>query len=300
MTVRFSASAADRLMACHGSANLDLAIPGWQEPVRDDTAGNKGIGTNVHAVFAELVKWGNEEMAAFAEAVMDFQALHYTKRNKVLENDATVEAYLIGRIGSVLRYVMVEAIEQFKVTATFTPKMMRFICSALGEVQTLFAAAYTDWASERKYTVYWLQTRPTTTPDLWFYDALSGHLVVVDFKTGVIPVEANENQQLMYYAATVMHEEGFDVKTITLQIIQPGHPSEVTMNRAELEHWMAEARVAEQRILDKDLTLKPTDKGCKFCPANPHSRGDKGTPLCPAMMDVLYPQVIDEEIYSGL
>jgi hypothetical protein len=37
-----------------------------------------------------------------------------------------------------------------------------------------------------------------------------------------------------------------------------------------------------------------------FCPAYPHSRSEKGKPLCPATMALLYPPIIDEdEILNG-
>ena len=43
------------------------------------------------------------------------------------------------------------------------------------------------------------------------------------------------------------------------------------------------------------MALNPGDH-CKFCAANPHTRGDKGTIMCPPMMDILYPRVtVDEE-----
>lgn len=304
MTVRFSASAADRLMACPGSANLPLAIPGWQEPVRDDMAGAKGVGTSVHAVLAEILQWDDVEMTLFADLLTEFQGLHYTKRNKILETDATIVAYLTSDPQNNWRrlqtYLQDKPIEILRICSAFTPKMMRFIAAATLEVEALFDENFSNWASERSYDVTWLKGKPQTTPDLWIYYAKTNHLEVVDFKTGVIPVPAEENQQLMYYAATVMHEEGFTPSTITVRIMQPDHMSDCTMNRAELLAWMDEARAAEQRILNKDLTLNPTDKGCKFCPANPHTRGDKGTPLCPAMMDVLYPPVIDLEIYEAL
>jgi hypothetical protein len=51
---------------------------------------------------------------------------------------------------------------------------------------------------------------------------------------------------------------------------------------------------ADRRIMRKELTLRPNDH-CTFCPANPHTRGDKGNVMCPAMMNKLYPPVIDED-----
>lgn len=47
-------------------------------------------------------------------------------------------------------------------------------------------------------------------------------------------------------------------------------------NRQKVSSWLAH-------------TFSPGDH-CKFCPANPHGRGAKGKPYCPAMMGLLYPQ----------
>ena len=66
-----------------------------------------------------------------------------------------------------------------------------------------------------------------------------------------------------------------------------------------LMKWEAEAHAADARIARKDLTLRP-GSSCTFCPANPHSRGDKAPPYCPAMMAVLYPSNTDEEAVLDL
>jgi Protein of unknown function (DUF2800) len=58
---------------------------------------------------------------------------------------------------------------------------------------------------------------------------------------------------------------------------------------ARLQQFMADAQVAEAHILGGSTTFSPGDH-CKFCPANPHGRGAKGKPYCPAMMGLLYPQ----------
>ena len=56
---------------------------------------------------------------------------------------------------------------------------------------------------------------------------------------------------------------------------------------------MHKAKQAEQKIIAGDPTRTPSDN-CTFCPANPHSRSDKGRPLCPEMMQLLYPMGYDE------
>jgi hypothetical protein len=74
-------------------------------------------------------------------------------------------------------------------------------------------------------------------------------------------------------------------------------------------HWFADTNVmaefkakaiaAEAKVLAGDTTFGPGEH-CKFCPANPHSRGQKGRPFCPAMMGMLYPPIIDEDEILGL
>ena len=57
---------------------------------------------------------------------------------------------------------------------------------------------------------------------------------------------------------------------------------------------MVLAQQTEQKILTRDKTLSPSDH-CTFCPAYPHSRSEKGRPLCPVTMQLLYPDPFDEE-----
>jgi len=83
---------------------------------------------------------------------------------------------------------------------------------------------------------------------------------------------------------------------VHLHILQPAadQMAEWTVTTSEIAAFMNRARVSEALVMAKDTTFGPSDH-CTFCPANPHSRGDKGKPLCPAMMQLLYPSVIDEQ-----
>lgn len=139
----------------------------------------------------------------------------------------------------------------------------------------------------------WLATQPTTTADVVFY--LKGELHVIDVKTGKIPVSAFENEQLMYYAVTYLHLAP-EAKGVHLHIVQPwaNHMEEWFADMNTLSSFMVRARAAEFDIQRDVLNFVPSDK-CQFCPANPHGRGAKGRPLCPAMMQLLYPsEPIDE------
>ena len=145
---------------------------------------------------------------------------------------------------------------------------------------------------------HWLRTQPKTTADLVLYVADEMH--IVDFKWGKIEVPAAQNVQLLYYAATY----GFlaaKAKGVHLHILQPYAKNfeEWYATTDVIADFMERALIAEQKILNKDTTFGPSDD-CKFCPANPHSRSEKGRPLCPAMMQMLYPSTLDEdEILNG-
>jgi hypothetical protein len=88
---------------------------------------------------------------------------------------------------------------------------------------------------------------------------------------------------------------------VTLHVLQPPVDSYESWfaDTNVMAKFMADARAAEKKILAGDTTFGPSDH-CKFCPANPHSRSDKGRPLCPAMMRLLYPGHLDEDAVLAL
>lgn len=235
MTVRFSASNAARLMACPASANLDLAIPNWEPPVVDPTAGAKGAGTIKHELLEQLMNLSAKDIDGFAKILRYIADLRATRRFKVMVEE--------------------------KITAT------------------------------------WLQSQPYTTPDLVLYTQDEIH--VIDYKWGKIPVPVVDNEQLLFLAVTLAPLAP-KAKGVRLHILQP--PLDIFeswfADTNVLRAFMDEAIKAEQKVLKKDLTFGPSDH-CKFCPANPHSRGDKGHPMCPAMMQILYPAPFDEAELLG-
>lgn len=152
---------------------------------------------------------------------------------------------------------------------------------------------------EEMVEVGWLVTKPKTTVDYVLYT--QDELHIIDYKWGKIPVEVIENVQLMYYARTFAALAP-KARGVTVHILQPHADNYdswyIDSNR--LAQFEADALAAEQKILAKDTTFGPTDDGCKFCPASPHSRGAKGKPFCPAMMQIHYPKVVDEDAILGL
>jgi RecB family exonuclease len=82
---RFSASVAGRHIACHASANLDLAIPHWVPPVEDrqkDNAANQG--TLWHTFFAKVAEMRASDMKKMVSALDYVAELRSTRRFKVL------------------------------------------------------------------------------------------------------------------------------------------------------------------------------------------------------------------------
>ncbi len=218
-------------MACPASGNLPLAIPGWTPPDVDPTAGAKGKGTDIHAIFDAVAQYSAKDFECIAESLTYVAEVRKLRRFKVL--------------------------------------------------------------SEHTFTADWLQSKPTTQVDLCFY--VRDELHIIDYKTGRIPVSAFKNAQLMFYAACA-GKLAPAAKNVWLHVVQPwaDNIDYCVVSTATLAKFMAEAQAAEAKLLAGDTTFGPSDN-CTFCPANPHSRGDKGRPLCPAMMQKLYPQAYDED-----
>lgn len=150
---------------------------------------------------------------------------------------------------------------------------------------------------EQPVVAEWLPSQPKTTADLVLY--VQDEIHIIDLKTGKIPVSAVGNQQLLFYGATYGPLAPKAVE-VHLHIVQPW--------AAVMDEWivpvnviaafMNDAVAADKAITNGSTLFSPGDH-CQFCPANPHGRGLKGHPLCPTMMDLLYPLSIDEDEILG-
>lgn len=152
---------------------------------------------------------------------------------------------------------------------------------------------------EQSVTAEWLDSKPTTCADLVLHTQDEIH--VVDGKWGKIPVDPVANAQLLFYAVCYAPLAP-RAKGVTVHILQPYADNYESWyaDTATLAQFMAEARAAEARVLAGDLTFGPSDH-CKFCPAFPHSRASaKGSPFCPATMQILYPSHVDEDAILSL
>ena len=174
-----------------------------------------------------------------------------------------------------------------------SPKDMLAAARALEYVAQLRQTRRFKSLIEVKMQATWLDSAPYTTVDLALHT--QDELHVIDWKWGVIPVEVVGNEQLLYYAACLAPLAP-KAKEITVHIVQPRCDNIVswTFDTKVLAQFILDARAAEKAIAAGSTKFGPSDH-CKFCPANPHTRGAKGRPLCPAMMQLLYPQPFDED-----
>lgn len=191
-----------------------------------------------------------------------------TKRHKILEPIMEMSAKDIQHMATMLQYVAdVRSRRRFKVLIEQTVKAT------------------------------WLVQQPDTTADLVLYTQDEIH--ILDAKWGKIRVEAVDNVQLLYYAVCYAPLAP-KAKGVWLHIMQPYADNYESwfVDTNVLRQFMDQAIQAEAKILAGDITFGPSDN-CTFCPANPHARTEKGKPLCPAMMQILYPPIVhDDEILN--
>jgi Protein of unknown function (DUF2800) len=306
MTKRFSASSAAQLMQCHGSANLELAIPGFKEPKRDEMAGAKGVGTRMHTAFQPLAHWSPMRLADLNAIFERYAEKGWRERRKMLAdlNDPDVQTLWLDEFPrspwvEILPYV--KWIYDLDHEERLPPLMLRYVKTTLEKLSELKDSVRSNAQTytEESIDCTWLPSSPSTTPDIVIISA--NILDVVDYKTGRIPVSPVDNFQLMFYAYSAMVKYYDQMKfwivrpqRIRMHIWQPGNHDSWECDVQHLEQWAQLAHAADVAIKDGDLTLRP-GSACTFCPANPHSRGDKAPPYCPAMMALLYPDTTDEE-----
>lgn len=175
----------------------------------------------------------------------------------------------------------------------YTPKEMLGIAEAIAYVATLRRTRRFKQILEAPGEGWWLQSKPSTKADAVFY--VSDQLDVVDFKFGKIPVLAAGNKQGMYYALAFLPLAP-KAKGVTFHIVQPfaDNIDSVFFTIDELEQFRLDTIAAEKKIRAGSVEFNPGDH-CQFCPANPHSRGAKGKPYCPAMLKLLYPHSQPDE-----
>lgn len=183
---------------------------------------------------------------------------------------------------------------------SFTPKEMLAMAQAMEYVARLRMTRRFKIELEAEGSGWWLTGKPKTKADVVLY--VSDEIHIIDYKFGRIPVDVDDNPQMFYYALSFVPYAP-KATGVWVHVVQPliGNIESVFITAEELELFRLRTIEADKKIQAKDLTFAPSD-ACKFCPANPHSRGGKGSPYCPAMMQMLYPHhtdvdaVLDEDI----
>lgn len=175
----------------------------------------------------------------------------------------------------------------------FAPKEMLGFAEVIEYIGRLRQTRRFKVLIEEEVQATWLSSAPSTTADLVLYT--QDELHILDYKNGKIPVEVVGNEQLLYYAVCYAPLAP-KAKGATLHILQPngGGNASWFADATTLKQFMDEAIETDRKIAAGDVTFGPSDH-CTFCPANPHTRGAKGKPLCPAMMSLLYPAPFAED-----
>jgi hypothetical protein len=194
--------------------------------------------------------------------------------------------------------------EVFEKLMGYTPSELRHWITVLEYIEKLRATRRFKVQRELEVTPTWLDVdpvtgkHPTSTLDLVLYT--QDELHVVDLKWGKIPVPVTDNIQTIFYGLSTLHLAP-KAKGMTIHILQPraDNMDHQYLTATELAVFRDDLLAAQRKVNAKDLTFGPSDH-CKFCPAYPHSRSPKGTPLCPATMQLLYPSPFDEDEILGI
>ena len=187
----------------------------------------------------------------------------------------------------------------FEDALQYTAKDLDCIAQALAYVSDLRSLRRFNVLTEYSTTADWLPSKPKTTIDLVLYTQDEIH--VIYYKPGKIPVEPQGNEQLLFYALCAAPLAP-KAKEMHLHIVQPWVDimEEWVVTPDILNDFMQLAQQQEAKVTSQTVEFGPGDN-CKFCPANPHSRGDKGSPLCPVMLNLLYPRTdVDEDEILGM
>jgi hypothetical protein len=279
-------------MSCPGSANLELAIKGYVQPVKDPDAGAKGVGTVLHAFMDDhFTQETPLVLREYVDVLSRFASTYITQRHELCD-DVNKRILWLDAHGLDLE-VQADITDWLPELKPYPPKTLRFLAAAADYMADLLERTrpLANVYGEQSVIASWLPSTPPTTPDV----AIVGDSVleIVDYKTGAIKVEPEDNDQLMFYAACWL-KMAPNATEFTVHVVQPDNLSSWTAPISYLKGWMNKAIEADKRIQAKDLTLNPSDH-CTFCPANPWGRGDKSEAKCPAQHKLLYPPVFDED-----
>jgi hypothetical protein len=87
---------------------------------------------------------------------------------------------------------------------------------------------------------------------------------ILDLKTGNNDIDPVNNEQLFFYAYSIMNEYP-RVKKLRLSIFQKGRKKTTTVTKDEVLDFFMEKHEKFQEIKEDKLTYNPSEKACKYC-----------------------------------
>lgn len=237
---KFSASQAERFIACHASADLEKAIPGFTLP-EDDEEREPVIPDNIGYIVDMIDKVSTD-----------------TGSSKAASR------------GTLLHACVATLMAEYKTAGQWAALTALFVSLATWMQKRRFKILIeeTGWMD-------WLQSPAPTTADIVMYT--SDELHIWDWKFGSMPVNVAA-LQLKIYALVFLHLAP-KAKGAWVHVLQPGNYAEVYFSRDQLEAARDLVIKHEAEVIAGDLSFN-TGKQCEFCPASPYTRGAKGNISC--------------------
>jgi hypothetical protein len=119
----------------------------------------------------------------------------------------------------------------------------------------------------------WIEQRVELTTHVWgrcdvaHYDPVTQTLTIVDYKNGFVPVDAEENEQLIIYAGASIFTHNLAVKWVRLVVVQPNDWRPVP----RVKQWVTMvdhiyARVSAWAAIPKAPKSFIAGEHCRYCP----------------------------------
>ena len=243
---RLGASSCSRWIRCTGSIALCEQIEA------SSTSKYAAEGTVAHSICETYLRYGLPQVS--------------TKNNGRLGDTIEQDGFLIEVTEEMLDacYLYAETI--------FDDMVARGLTSDNG-VKIRKNTNYLDLNIETQFTLSSISEDLGGTNDASVYSEKDGKLTVYDFKYGKgIPVEAERNEQLMFYALGIIEAKQITPKVIELVIIQPRcHHDDGPIRRYEMSFddllkFRCDLFIAADNIR-KGMTELKSGPHCRFCKA---------------------------------
>ena len=257
---KLSASGSKQWMSCPGSLALEATLP------KEESSGYADLGTAAHSLGEHCLREGFDSPSLYI-------GMWVTLDGEMHETDQTSKG-----------------VTCFEVDDDMADAVAVYVEAVKDEMDRLPGS---ELAIERRFNLSWLRPDMFGTNDACVSEFM-GELVILDYKHGQgVPVEAEDNPQLKYYALGAAQEEGFLHEMVTLVVVQPRcpHPKggvrRWSISMADLRKWAEEElAVAADRVVEAqkeyhpEWGMHPTDdfmakymepslEACRWCTAGP-------------------------------